>query len=108
PTTKNEEWRYTNISPILNKNFSFLISDLKISKEEILKRFTFLKDSIFVVTENGRLNTEISNVQSLPTGIEIKSLHDAKNIPLVKKHFNLYVDTDTDAFGALNTAFAND
>src|SRR5258706_600845 len=40
PTTKNEEWRYTNISPILNKDFSFLISDLKISKEEILKKFS--------------------------------------------------------------------
>src|SRR5215212_10023675 len=108
PTTKNEEWRYTNISPILNKDFSFLISDLNISKEEILKRFPFLKDSVFVVIENGKLNPEISNIKNLPEGIEIKNLHDVKNLPLVKKHFNLYVDVDTDAFGALNTAFAND
>lgn len=108
PTTKNEEWKYTNISPILNKNFSFQISDSKISKEEILKRFPFLKDSFFVVAENGRLKTEISNLKNLPTGIEIKNLRVVKNLPLVKKHFNLYVDVQEDAFGALNTAFAND
>jgi len=108
PTTKNEEWRYTNISPILNKNFRFLISDLKISKEEILKRFPFLKDSIYIVAENGRLNTEISNLKNLPEGIEIKNLRDVKNLPLVKRHFNFYVDVQEDAFGALNTAFAND
>src|SRR4051812_35425560 len=64
PTTKNEEWRYTNISPILNKDFSFLVSDFKISKEEILKRFPFLKDSVFLVTENGKLNSEISNLKN--------------------------------------------
>src|ERR1041385_7733017 len=108
PTTKNEEWKYTNISPILNKDFSFPVADLKISQEEILKRFPFLKDSIYVVTENGRLNTEISNLKNLPVGIEIKNLRDVKNLPLVKKHFNLYVDVQEDAFGALNTAFAND
>src|SRR5436190_15072703 len=66
PTTRNEEWRYTNISPILSKDFSFVVSDLKISKEEILKRFPFLKDSVFVVTENGRLNPEISDLKNLP------------------------------------------
>src|SRR4030095_11078712 len=70
PTTKNEEWRYTNISPILNKDFSFLVSDLKISTEEILKKLPFLKDSIYAVTENGRLNPEISNLENLPAGIE--------------------------------------
>lgn len=108
PTTKNEEWKYTNISPIVNRNFSFLVSDLKISKEEILKQFPFLKDSVFVVTQNGKLNTEISNLKNFPIEIEIKSLRDAKNIPLVKKHFNLYVDVQEDAFGALNTAFASE
>ena len=108
PTTKNEEWKYTNISPILHKNFSFAISDSKISKEEILKRLPFLKDAVFAVTENGKLNAKISNLENLSAGIEIKNLRDVKNLPLVKKHFNLYVDVQEDAFGALNTAFTND
>src|SRR5436190_12884321 len=108
PTIKNEEWKYTNISPILNKNFSFLVSDLKISKEEILKRFSFLKNSIYVVTENGKINPETSSLKNLPEGIEIKNLRDVKDILLVKKHFNVYVDVQEDAFGALNTAFANE
>ena len=108
PTTKNEEWKYTNISPIVNKDFSFLIPDSKISKEEILKRFPFFKDSIYMVTENGKLNSEISGLKNLPKGIKIKNLRDAKELPLIKQHFNVYVDVQEDAFGALNTAFANE
>jgi hypothetical protein len=29
PTTKNEEWKYTNISPIVNHDFAFVIPDSK-------------------------------------------------------------------------------
>ena len=108
PTPKNEEWKYTNIAPILSKDFSFAIPDFKTSREEILKLFPFIRDSIFVVVENGKINLEVSGLKNLPTGIEIKNLRDAKNLPLVQKHFNLYVDVQEDAFGALNTAFAND
>ncbi|HLG36264.1 MAG TPA: Fe-S cluster assembly protein SufD [Bacteroidia bacterium] len=108
PTPKNEEWKYTNISPIVNHDFSLVMPDSKISKEEILWRFPFVRDSVFVVTENGKINSEASNLKNLPAGIEIKNLRDVKNLPLVQKHFNLYVDVQEDAFAALNTAFVND
>src|SRR5687767_13247669 len=108
PTTKHEEWKYTNITPIINRDFSLTINDSKISREEIFERFPFLKDSIFAVIENGKINPEISNLKNLPEGIEIKNLREVKNLPLVKQHFNVYVDIKEDAFSALNTAFAND
>ena len=108
PTSKNEEWKYTNIAPIVTKDFSFSIPDSKISKEEILQRFPFVKDALLVVFENGILNAGASDFSNLPAGIEIHSLRDAKNNELVKKHFNLYADVQVDAFAALNTAFSND
>ncbi len=108
PTSKNEEWKYTNIAPIALKDFSFSVQETKISKDEILQQFPFVKDSILVVMENGRLNADASDFKSLPSGIEIKTLREGKNNPFVQKYFNLYADVQADAFAALNTAFAND
>jgi len=108
PTIKNEEWKYTNIHSILSKDFSFLFPESKISREEILQQCPYAEDGIFVVIENGKLNIEISDFKNNPDGIEIKKVSEVKNNPLVKKHYNLYVDVEEDAFGALNTAFAND
>ncbi|MBK5286648.1 MAG: Fe-S cluster assembly protein SufD [Bacteroidia bacterium] len=108
PTTKNEEWKYTNIVSILSKEFAFTFPASKITHEEILQRFPFVRDSVFVVTENGKINFEISELKNLPSGIKIKNLRDVKNLPRVQKHFNLYVDVKEDAFAALNSAFVND
>ena len=74
PTHKNEEWRYTNISPLLAKEFSFATPSAKIPKEEILNRFPFLSSSFFVVIENGKINSSASLLNNLPSGIEIKNL----------------------------------
>ncbi len=108
PTSKNEEWKYTNIAPIASRNFSFSVPETKNSKEEILQQFPFVKNSIVVVIENGRWNKDASEIKALPAGVEIKSLRDSKNDSVVQKHFNLYADVQADAFAALNTAFAND
>lgn len=108
PTIKNEEWKYTNINPIFKKDFSFLFPESKISREEILQKFPFAADGILVVVENGKLNIGLSDLKNNPGEIEIKKVSEIKNNPLVKKHYNLYVDVQEDAFGALNTAFAND
>jgi len=108
PTSKNEEWKYTNIAPIVTQDFSFFVSETTFSKEEILQRFPFVKDSIFVVLENGRWNKDASDIKDLPPGIEIKSLSESKNSAAVQQHFNLYADVQADAFAALNTAFANE
>jgi Fe-S cluster assembly protein SufD len=108
PTSKNEEWKYTNISPIINKDFSFLFPETNITSNEIIKLFPFLQNSILIVIENGKINSVASDIKNLPSGIDIKNLSESKNIPSVKKHFNLYADVQDDSFAALNTAFAND
>jgi len=44
PTSKNEEWKYTPITPILSKEFSFSVPQSRITKEEIVERFPFVKN----------------------------------------------------------------
>ena len=105
PSTKNEEWKYTNIAPIVNKTFQASKTLLQITKDEVLKRFPFLNNSFFAVIENGRMNLAASELSHLPSDIEIINLREAKNISAVQKHFGIYADVHSDSFAALNTAF---
>jgi len=90
------------------QGFSFSIPENKIIKEEIVRRFPFVKDAVTVVLENGKINREASDLNNIPAGIEVKTLGEAKHLPEVQAHYNLYADVQADAFSALNTAFAND
>jgi Fe-S cluster assembly protein SufD len=108
PTSKNEEWKYTSIAPIISTDFSFTLPVNQIAPAEIVQRFPFLKDCIVVVLENGRFSRAASTIENLPAGIEIKTLAEAKSNSAVQAHYNLYADVQSDAFSALNTAFAND
>lgn len=108
PGQKNEEWKYTNISPILSKTFSDSILPGGITKNEILKRFPFIRDAIFIVVENGRWNREESEFKDIPQGMKIGYVREEKNNPSIQKHFNSYADVQDDSFAALNTAFSND
>ena len=108
PTTKNEEWKYTNVTPIIARNYTEAPPVSQVTTEEILKRFPFAENGICIVLENGKLNSSASFFDKSTQGIEILPLAEAKKIPSVEKHYNLYADGQEDAFAALNTAFAND
>ncbi len=108
PTSKNEEWKYTSIAPIISRDYSYSLPENKITREEILKQFPFVNDALLVVLENGIINDGASSLNSVPAGLEIKTLSKSKNIPEVLAHYNQYADVKDDAFSALNTAFAND
>ncbi|MDZ8117490.1 Fe-S cluster assembly protein SufD [Pontiella agarivorans] len=68
PTTKEELWRFTDVSRVANTEFS---NDWKSSDLE----FQAL-DKITVVFENGKLSREKSNFDVLPKGVCIGSILD--------------------------------
>ncbi|MDR3667989.1 MAG: Fe-S cluster assembly protein SufD [Ignavibacteriaceae bacterium] len=110
PTNKNEEWRFTNIAPLLKHKFKPAINTQQISREEVNRfRFKGMKCS-FVVFENGFYNEELSDIRSVEDQITIKSLSAAikENNPQIQKHFNKYADTSTQIFTALSTAYIMD
>ncbi len=108
PTLKNEEWKYTNISPILGHNFK-IAGESSISKE-VLDRYIIKNlDVHLVVLLNGRFNKELSGIDELPEGVKVTSLANAirNNSGLVQKHFGKYVKLEN-GFLALNSAFTLD
>jgi Fe-S cluster assembly protein SufD len=108
PTQKNEEWKYTNVSPILNTSFRFPQQDLCLTLQDIRPFCIAGKDSIRLVFENGKFNPALSSIPVLESGILIGDLATNLNHPVVKDHLTRHALFSQAAFIALNTAFIND
>jgi Fe-S cluster assembly protein SufD len=105
PTIKHEEWKYTNISPILKTSFNPANPALKatISKEEIEQYKVAGKDATVVVFINGRYYADLSDISSGVQNIKITSL--ASDTDFVKNYFGKLASFEKETFVALNTAF---
>ena len=110
PTLKDEEWRYTNISPLLKYNFTLPSEDLKIS-DELVNKFLFADmQSNKLIFINGKFSKEKSKLLNLPEGTVAGSISDAiKNNPeIIEKHFGKYASYNNQIFTALSTAYTKD
>ncbi len=110
PTTKNEEWRHTNIAPILKHKFKVAKADEAVD-HDIVKRFTFNNlDQNVLVFVNGYYSEKLSSLTSLPNEIAISSLNKAfkEDQALLDSHLGKYAEFSKDTFTALNTAFTVD
>lgn len=111
PTFRNEEWKYTDVSPIVNNNFvPAMNSALPRYKKSDIEKFLFQNfDYHLLVFINGIFSEELSDIKELPCGAFIGSLKRLyKERPqLVDQHLNK-VSRIENAFNALNTAYASD
>ena len=111
PTTHDEEWIYTNVTPLVSTPFvpghAKLTEELRHRIQNLpladlgCSRLTFL---------NARYVPELSKLREVPKGLKAGSLASAwKNHgPLLERHLAHYADWKTHAFVALNTAFFED
>jgi len=110
PTQKDEEWKYTNISPLLKHNFVTPTSKVLI-EQELVKKYLFeeLEHSLLVFV-NGYFIDEHSDIKNLPDGVVAGNLSEAikNNSPLIEKHFTKYAHHQNNIFTALSTAYTND
>ncbi|MBN1301767.1 MAG: Fe-S cluster assembly protein SufD [Melioribacteraceae bacterium] len=111
PTTKNEEWRYTNISPLLKNNFIPAAASREISLhfEDIKnKLFTGFEHHLLVFI-NGIFSEELSSVSNIPSGVIVDSFGKLlrNNPEVIEKYIDNFNNVQT-AFDALNTAYTTD
>lgn len=110
PTTRDEEWKYTNISPLLKHSF---VPALKVKEDYNIQVNHFLFDKMehsLLVFVNGLFSRKLSKIKNLPKGVIAGSLAEeirAKN-PIVKTHLGKYADFSGHIFTSLSTAFVND
>jgi len=112
PTQKHEQWKFTNLAPLLRVPFKPAILGRPGGVvAENLEPFTFgvLKTSQLVFV-NGRYAPRLSYLRSLPEGARVAPLAEMlRSEPeALEKHLTRYAQFEDDPFVALNTAFFQD
>jgi len=110
PTLKDEEWRHTDISSLLNHSFSPDYKKAKVS-QKVISNFLFDKlEHSLLVFVNGAYSPELSKLIDIPKGVIVESLAEAikNNNPIVKKHLGNYAKNENFFFTTLSSAFIKD
>lgn len=111
PTRKDEEWRYTNISPLIKKNYTIQPSDesSKFTQKEINKYLIKGLDANLIVIINGKYSESLSRIDT-KDNFYVDSLKKSftEKKELVLRYYSKSSGIINDSFTALNTAFAED
>jgi Fe-S cluster assembly protein SufD len=110
PTTHDEDWRFTNVSAIAKTPFKLAAPPAHQVGKADLALFALPDAACQLVFIDGYFAPELSQVGTLPEGLEITSLAKAleANPAAIEAHLGKYLDIQRDPFSALNTAFAQD
>lgn len=110
PTTRDEDWRFTNLSSLVRTRFELARGSSIRPAESDIAQWTFDGCSARLVFLNGQLAPELSARGGLPDTVIATGLHDAiTNFPdALEPHLGRYLNIERDPFSALNTAFLED
>ena len=110
PTTRHEEWRFTNVSSVAKADFRPVIAPEQagVSSADVA-RLSYGEGHLLVFV-NGHFAKDLSLVRSLPAGVVCGSLAAAflSRDPLVQKLFGTLAVSADSPFVYLNTAFVRD
>ena len=109
PTTRDEDWRFTNVSAIAQTEFRPAVAAGTLDAA-VLQPWRIPGTACQLVFVNGRFVRELSEVRDLTAGVQVQSLAQAMagGNRLVEQHLGRYLNIERDAFCALNTAFIED
>lgn len=106
PDKKNEEYRFTPITAVLEKKINW---NLENSESKISSITPFLineLDAYVIVLVNGKFSKKFSKLNQVEPGIKIKTFGEAwsteKN--LVEKYIDQLINCNNDPFASLNSA----
>ncbi|MBI2883612.1 MAG: Fe-S cluster assembly protein SufD [Candidatus Methylomirabilis oxyfera] len=108
PTTRLEDWKYTNVAPIVKTPFARAgQAQRMLPIEPFTLEEVACAQLVFV---NGQYSSDLSSLEKLPEGTIVSSLATvlAGNSASVEAHLAQYASYHDQAFVALNTAFMED
>tara|TARA_Y100001960_G_scaffold323302_1_gene401506 strand:+ start:541 stop:1917 length:1377 start_codon:yes stop_codon:yes gene_type:complete len=91
----NEEWKYTNINPLINQEFNFASPQSNFDQEKIITSTSWLPNATNLVIVNGNFIPEISDKITNDGAISIQTIQSAiksKN-PAVIDHLSKHAGT---------------
>lgn len=108
PTTRQEEWRFTNVAPIAGTPFRLAPPRPATPTPAQIAPFLLDQKQPRIVVVNGRVDPELSRAGDWPAGVEVGSLADALARDPALLERDLGRQAADGAFAALNTAFVAD
>lgn len=109
PSTRLEEWRYTNLQPIARTSFQL---GPAVDADREVQTFGFNREALVeLVFVNGHFAAGLSRLDRLPRGLTVSSLKQAivSHPELVERYLaNLATPEQSTPLAALNTGFLND
>ena len=111
PSTKDEEWRFTNVAPLGKIPFRPAEAEREADAAAVAGRFTFgAGAAVELVFVNGRLAPTLSRMGSAPGGVRVGSLAQAlhDDAVRVRRHLGQYARIENNPLAALNTASLTD
>ena len=108
PSRKDEDWRYTNIAPIVGTPFT-LAANTDVTSDEISQWSFAGLDGTQLTFINGRFSAEHSKVDTA-SNVKFGSIAEAvrSNPALLEPHLAHYAPVESNPFVALNTAALDD
>jgi Fe-S cluster assembly protein SufD len=109
PTTRDEEWKFTSVAPIVSTDFTPVSGGTEPAAEDV-GRFIYGDAAHRIVMVDGRFAPALSRLRDLPPGVRIGSLASAvtDHADVVARYLGQLADFGSRAFTALNTALAVD
>jgi Fe-S cluster assembly protein SufD len=109
PTVRDEEWRFTDITPLLKASFRPAQPASKPSLAD-LSGFIAREATVRLVFVDGAYSPELSLVNGLPDGIIVAPLATAlgANAKTIEPNLAVHAIFENDVFAALNTAWLRD
>ena len=111
PTTHDEDWRFTNVSPISQTPFRTSRDDgsSRVTTQHVTQ-FPMQNAACHLVFINARLRGNLSSFDMPPHGVKVSSVAEEvrRGGIELEQHLGRYLDQQRDSFAALNTAFLED
>lgn len=109
PSSKNENYKYTNLAGKFNVND--LLADsitVGINPDAIFSRLPFLTEANRIVLENGICCESLNQLSNLPNGVNVSCFSECERNQVFQQHFSKYVDVKNHSLAALNTSQMTD
>ena len=108
PSTKVEDWKYTNLTPFLKEEFETEPDNIALPGNEAIEKAGIpLLDCYRIILVNGKYHPDLSDEISNESVI-VLPLSAAIDKPVFTTHFGKYIDLTKNHFAALNTALFRD
>jgi len=110
PTVRDEDWRFTNLSPIAQTPFRLVRNGHHLPSLAEVAPHRLAGAGCELVFVDGRFTAKLSSAGKFPNGVKVGSLaaEIAANPGAVEPHLGRYLNIQRDAFSALNSAFIED